>query len=63
VTSLFERGGRARSIHVDKLDAATVPKALFENIVLASRLHTDEAHHYRIPGQEFEAHERVNRSK
>ena len=63
VISLVERGGRARSIHVDKLDAATIRKALFENIVLASRLHTDEAHHYRIPGREFEAHERVNHSK
>ncbi len=31
--------------------------------MLDSRLHTDEAHHYRKPGQEFATHERVNHSE
>ena len=30
--------------------------------MLDSRLHTDEARHYRKPGEEFAAHERVDRS-
>jgi transposase-like protein len=62
VITLVERGGRARSIKVDDLSAKTIRKVLFENIVLDSRLHTDEAHHYRKPGVEFAAHERVNHS-
>ena len=62
VISLVERGGRSRSIKVEDLSAKTIRKALFENIVVDSRLHTDEAHHYRKPGEEFATHERVNHS-
>ncbi len=62
VISLVERGGRSRSIKVEDLSAKTIRKTLFENVVLDSRLHTDEAHHYRKPGEEFAAHERVNHS-
>lgn len=63
VISLVERGGRARSVHVKELDALTIRKTLGENVVLDSRLHTDEAHHYRKPGEKFAKHERVNHSK
>jgi len=63
VISLVERGGRARSIKVENLDAATIRKALFENIVLDSTLHTDEAQHYKRPGREFAKHESVNHSE
>jgi len=62
VISLVERGGRARSIKVENLDAATIRKALFENVVLDSALHTDEAQHYKRPGREFAKHESVNHS-
>lgn len=60
VVSLVERGGRARSFHVENLQPATIRKVLFENIVLDSRLYTDEAHHYKRPGREFAKHEAVN---
>jgi transposase-like protein len=60
VVSLVERGGRARSFHVQDFKPATIRKALFENIVLDSRLMTDEAHHYNRPGKEFAKHEAVN---
>lgn len=63
VISLVERGGRARSFHVKELDALTIRKTLGENVVLDSRLHTDEAHHYRKPGEKFAKHERVNHSE
>jgi transposase-like protein len=53
VVSLVERGGRAKLIN----------KVLFNNIVLDSRLHTDEAQHYKKPGKEFAKHERVNHSE
>lgn len=59
VISLVERGGRARSFKVDNFKPVTIRKILFENISTESRLHTDEAHHYRKPGNEFAAHERV----
>jgi transposase-like protein len=62
VVTLVERGGIARSIHADKLDGETIAKILSENVSRRSRLHTDEAHHYRKPGEDFEAHERVNHS-
>ncbi|MGH9781455.1 MAG: IS1595 family transposase [Candidatus Acidiferrales bacterium] len=62
VIALVERGGKSRAFHVKDIDAKTVRKVLGENVVLDSRLHTDEAHHYRIPGEKFAAHERVNHS-
>lgn len=63
VIALVERGGKSRAFHVKDLDAKTIRKTLGENVVLDSRLHTDEAHHYRKPGEKFAAHERVNHSK
>jgi transposase-like protein len=62
VISLVERGGRARSVKVEDFSFATIHKTL-KGVDRASRLHTDEAHHYRIPGKRFAAHERVNHSK
>lgn len=62
VIALVERGGRARSFHVDQLDALTIRKTLGANVVLDSRLHTDEAGHYKHPGRAFAKHERVNHS-
>jgi transposase-like protein len=62
VISLVERGGRARSIKVEKIDAVTIRKVLMDNVAIESRLHTDELHLYRRPGREFAAHERVNHS-
>ncbi len=47
---------------MDKLDGATLGKILNENVSRQSRVHTDEAHHYRKPGADFAAHERVNHS-
>jgi len=59
VVSLVERGGRARSIKVENLDVATITQILADNVSRQSRLHTDEAHHYRAPGRSFAKHERV----
>lgn len=59
IITLVERGGRARSFKVDNFKPEVIRKVLFENISPETRLHTDEAHHYRKPGREFAAHERV----
>jgi transposase-like protein len=62
VVTLVERGGSSRSIKVDKLNAETIGEILRDNVSRQSRVHTDEAHHYRKPGAGFAAHERVNHS-
>ena len=46
---------------VEDLSPETIQAALAQ-IAPESRLHTDEAHHYRKPGRRFAAHERVNHS-
>jgi transposase-like protein len=62
VITLVERGGKARSIKVDDLTGETIRKVLSENVAKESRLHTDEAQHYKRPGRAFAKHERVNHS-
>jgi transposase-like protein len=49
VLTVVERGGKARSIKVETLTSE-------------SRLHTDEAQHYKSIGREFATHEAVNHS-
>lgn len=63
VLTLVERHGRARSFKVESLKSDDVRRVLLQNASTESRLHTDEAYHYRKPGLEFAAHERVNHSE
>lgn len=63
VFSLVERGGRARSFHIDKLNASTIAKIAKENVSLESTLNTDEALRYTKMGREFAQHLVVNHSK
>jgi ISXO2 transposase-like protein/transposase-like zinc ribbon protein len=63
VLTLVERRGRARSFHVDSLKSEHVGRILRQNVSTESRLHTDEAQHYKSIGPEFAAHERVNHSE
>lgn len=60
VLSLVERGGRARSFHIDKLTASTIAKIAKENIAMESTLNTDEALRYTKLGREFAQHLVVN---
>jgi transposase-like protein len=62
VVTLVERGGAARSIRADRIDSETIGQILRDNVSKRSRIHTDEGLHYRKPGAEFAAHERVNHS-
>ncbi|HZS85233.1 MAG TPA: IS1595 family transposase [Stellaceae bacterium] len=62
ILSLVERGGRARSVKVENLTSAEIRHALVTNLSRKSRLHTDEAQHYKAPGREFAKHEAVNHS-
>src|SRR5258708_1587115 len=60
VLTLVERGGSARSFHIDTTTVAQVAPIVRENIARESRLMTDEAIHYRAVGKEFSSHEAVH---
>lgn len=64
VLSLIDReSGRARSFVVDNFKPETIVPILEANIAREAILMTDEAHHYKKPGQAFAGHERVNHGK
>jgi ISXO2-like transposase domain len=63
VLTLVERGGSARSFHVDSTRRADVEGIMRANIRKESHLMTDEARHYKAIGREFESHESVNHSE
>lgn len=46
VVALVERGGSARSFHVETANRATIERIVSENVARESRLHTDESHLY-----------------
>ena len=61
VLTLVERGGSARSFHVDSTSIADIAPILRQNISRESGLHTDEARHYMELGREFRGgHRAVN---
>jgi hypothetical protein len=60
VLTLVERGGTARSFHVDSTSIADIAPILRQNIRRESRLHTDEARHYKEFGREYAEHGAVN---
>jgi len=53
VLTLVERGGRARSFHVDNTSVARIVPIVNANIAKESMLMTDEARHYKTVGQTF----------
>jgi transposase-like protein len=56
VLTLVERGGGARSFHVDSTSVADIVPLVRKNIAKESHLMTDEARHYVGVGQEFAGH-------
>jgi len=62
VLTLVERGGSARSFHVDGTTVADVAPIIRANISRETALMTDEANQYKEVGGEFESHEAVNHS-
>jgi transposase-like protein len=63
VLTLVERGGSARSFHIDATSIAQIGPILRANIARETALMTDEARHYKEPGREFASHEAVNHGK
>jgi transposase-like protein len=62
IVSLIERGGRARSIHVENLQKDEIVRAL-ATADRASVLNTDQAQHYRRIGKEFADHQSVDHGR
>ncbi len=60
VLTLVERGGSARSFHIDSTTVANVAPIVRENIRRESRLMTDEANFYKEVGKDFASHDAVN---
>src|SRR6266851_6940659 len=63
IVTLVERGGRARSIKVDKMTRSHITEIVRDNLKRDSVLNTDEAGHYRGVGREFEKHDTVNHAR
>jgi transposase-like protein len=62
VLTLVERGGSARSFHIDSTRRADVEGIMRANIHKESDLMTDEGRHYKAIGREFASHESVDHS-
>lgn len=60
VLTLVERGGPARSFHIDGTTLGTLIPIIRMNISRESQLHTDEASWYKSVGKEFADHQAVN---
>jgi transposase-like protein len=63
VLTLVERGGSARSFHIDAASIAQIAPIIRKNVNRESRFMTDEARHYMEIGRDFESHEAVNHSR
>jgi transposase-like protein len=63
VLTLVERGGSARSFHIESTSIADIAPILRANIAKESGLMTDEHVSYKEVGREFASHDAVNHSK
>jgi transposase-like protein len=63
VVTLVERGGSARSFHVDGNRIADIAPILRANLSREAKLMTDEHASYKEVGQDFASHDTVNHSR
>jgi transposase-like protein len=63
VLTLVERGGSARSFHIDSTSIADIAPLVNANIKRETEFMTDEARHYKEIGRPFASHDAVNHSK
>ena len=56
VLTLVERGGSARSFHIDNASVASIVPIIRDNVRRESRLMTDEARHYVAVGKQYRDH-------
>lgn len=60
VLTLVERGGSARSFHIDSTSIADIIPIVLTNVRRETIMMTDEAQHYRSLGKEYLSHDAVN---
>ena len=60
IVALVERGGPARAVHMNTVNAKNLREFIDRNADKNSRLHTDESRLYPTLGKEFATHETVN---
>jgi len=63
VMTLVERGGSARSFHIEMMDSYEVVPIIRENIKREATINTDQHAGYKWLGKEFAEHETVDHSK
>ena len=63
VFTLVERGGRARSFHVEDVSSRTLAPMVRENLSREAHMMTDEASYYTKIGREFASHGVVRHGK
>jgi transposase-like protein len=63
VLTLVERGGSARSFHLDGVMHADIAPILRANLAREAQLMTDKAARYKIVGREFASHDAVDPSR
>ena len=63
IVTLVERGGKARSVNVERINAFAVGAILNQHADAASVLNTDEAAHYKPIGKRFAGHHAVKHKK
>jgi transposase-like protein len=62
VLALVQRGGAARSFHVDGVGIRDIYSAVRDNVSDKATLMTDEAHHYDDIGTQYASHDTVKHS-
>ncbi len=62
IVALVERGGEARTVHMNTVNSKNMRDFIVRNASRKSRLHTDESNLYPVLGTEFAKHETVNHS-
>jgi transposase-like protein len=63
VLTLVERGGSARSFHIDGVRIADIQPIIRANLSREAKLMTDEMASYKEIGEEFASHDTVNHKK
>src|SRR5262249_8358363 len=63
VLTLVERGGSARSFHIDSTSIADIAPIVNANIARETNFMTDEARHYMEIGRGFADHDAVNHGR
>jgi len=63
ILSLIERGGEARSFHIERTTSKNIAPLVAKHVDPQSVLNTDEAEHYKTIGRQFAGHGSVSHAR